>query len=349
MPWVESPPAVPAAHLTPPEVSIDCKQSKYASVLTGKKRATPARILDFVPFGFELDLLEIRLHELAELVDVHVIVESTRTHRGSSKPLFLKRNAARFSHFADKIVDLTLNDTETARIKPRSFDDLMDVLKAKVDKSFKPGARTDQWELEEEIRRWMWRRYIQDYGQLDPNDLLIHGDMDEIPSRELVAHLKHCDMSDVVDELNVVGDFYRMNFDWILNATPKLFYPKIYKAKHVEKTKGFFREGPGLTPMPGVPTLPGGVHLNRFGPPALLLYKHLSLAEGGGPPRGSTEFMKDPNKLWPFMAQGQRECCEEKPGIVRPRQDEFIPWFAEANWKRFPHLFPSRISASISS
>lgn len=350
MPWVDGSPTTSAAHLKPPDVNIDCKQNKYASVLTGKTRATPARILDFVPFGFELDLLEIRLHELAELVDVHVIAESTRTHRNSSKPLFLKRNAARFSRFANKIVDFVLNDTEAARIKPRSIWDLF----ARIDKihhvtSKPPPKWRNKWQLEMQIRKWMWRRYVQDFGQPDPNDLLIHGDLDEIPSRELVAHLKHCEMSDDVDELNVQGDFYRMNFDWIINATPKLWYPKVFKARRIAKANGFWREGNGTRPIDGVPWVPGGAHLNRFGSPAMLLYKHLALAEGGGPPRGSTEFMKDPNKLWPLIAQGQRECCDEQPGVVRPRQGEFIPWFADANWQRFPHLFPSRSNASTYS
>ena len=37
-----------------------------------------------------------------------------------------------------------------------------------------------------------------------------------------------------------------------------------------------------------------GQHLNRFGPPALQLYKHLSNGEGGSVPGGGVPLLRDP-------------------------------------------------------
>ena len=85
-----------------------CRQG----VITGQQRATPARVFDLFPFNYELDVLEMRLHELNDTVDFFVILESTRSHRGMRKPLGLARNIERFSKFADKIVHVVLDDAE---------------------------------------------------------------------------------------------------------------------------------------------------------------------------------------------------------------------------------------------
>jgi hypothetical protein len=60
-------------------------------VLTGKKRAKAARIIDVSVFGFTLDVLEIRLFELFDVVDLFVTLEATVTHRGVRKALFLEQ------------------------------------------------------------------------------------------------------------------------------------------------------------------------------------------------------------------------------------------------------------------
>ena len=63
-------------------------------------------IIDAVTFAWELDLLELRLNELAPVVDRFVIVESNRTHKGTLKPLYYAENAARFAQWHDKIVHI---------------------------------------------------------------------------------------------------------------------------------------------------------------------------------------------------------------------------------------------------
>jgi beta-1,4-mannosyl-glycoprotein beta-1,4-N-acetylglucosaminyltransferase len=69
------------------------------------------KVFDCFPFFNELDVLEIRLHELQNVVDTFVIVESSETYGGARKPLFLRQalNAGRFSDFAARIVPITID------------------------------------------------------------------------------------------------------------------------------------------------------------------------------------------------------------------------------------------------
>ena len=56
-------------------------------------------IVDCFPFFNELDLLEIRLHKLAPVVDRFVLVEATETFTGKPKPLYVQENKERFAQF----------------------------------------------------------------------------------------------------------------------------------------------------------------------------------------------------------------------------------------------------------
>ena len=56
-------------------------------------------IIDCFPFFNELDLLEIRLNELKDVVDVFVLSEATLTFTGKFKPLYFNENKERFKEF----------------------------------------------------------------------------------------------------------------------------------------------------------------------------------------------------------------------------------------------------------
>jgi beta-1,4-mannosyl-glycoprotein beta-1,4-N-acetylglucosaminyltransferase len=74
-------------------------------------------IYDCFPFFNELELLELRLHELAPVVDRHVLVEATVTHSGQPKPLHFADNEDPFRHhrpdytFAHVEIDETFRTT----------------------------------------------------------------------------------------------------------------------------------------------------------------------------------------------------------------------------------------------
>jgi hypothetical protein len=68
------------------------------------------RVFDCFTFFNEADLLEIRLHELAEVVDFHVVVEATTTFAGRPRALELDLADPRWAPFRDRIVHVIVAD-----------------------------------------------------------------------------------------------------------------------------------------------------------------------------------------------------------------------------------------------
>lgn len=106
-------------------------------------------IVDTILFNDELDMLECRLTEIGDLVDWVFIVESSVTFQGDPKPLHFDRD--RFSWWGHKIVHVESSVPDT--------DD--------------PWAR-EAWQREALLVA------LHKFG-LDDNDIVLHGDVDEIP------------------------------------------------------------------------------------------------------------------------------------------------------------------------
>ena len=67
-----------------------------------------AKIYDCFLFYNELEILNIRLHEMYDHVDKFVLVESEETFRGGPKPLYYQENKHLFEKFADKIIHVII-------------------------------------------------------------------------------------------------------------------------------------------------------------------------------------------------------------------------------------------------
>ena len=108
-PWVIAEPRAELPTDSPrvgAQVKIDCGQPQYSAALSGERRDTPRIIVDLVPFGYDVDKLEVRLLENYDVVDVFIIYESPVTLVGDRKPFFFLsvRNPPRFAKFKDKII-----------------------------------------------------------------------------------------------------------------------------------------------------------------------------------------------------------------------------------------------------
>jgi hypothetical protein len=84
-PWLIGEP--PEAFLLPEypllrETDLNCADSRYKSVFTGSRLSKPRVIVDFIPFGYDVDKLEIRLIENFDAVDAFVLFESELTQTG---------------------------------------------------------------------------------------------------------------------------------------------------------------------------------------------------------------------------------------------------------------------------
>jgi hypothetical protein len=89
---------------------LDCSAPKFKPYLTGKKRSKPARLFEMFVFGYELDLLEMRLWEYDGMMDTTFLLEQPVTHRGQRKAMFFEHARSRFAKFLDRIVHFVEDD-----------------------------------------------------------------------------------------------------------------------------------------------------------------------------------------------------------------------------------------------
>jgi beta-1,4-mannosyl-glycoprotein beta-1,4-N-acetylglucosaminyltransferase len=116
-------------------------------------------IYDTFTFYNELELLEVRLHELANVVDKFVLVEATRTHSNRPKPLYFADSKTSFSEFRDKIIHIVVNDLPDSQ---------------------------DPWVPE----RFQRNCILRGLTNCRPDDLILVSDADEIPRATAVQEAR---------------------------------------------------------------------------------------------------------------------------------------------------------------
>ncbi|KAM5531764.1 hypothetical protein V8D89_014534 [Ganoderma adspersum] len=149
-------------------------------------------VWDAVLFSSELDLLEIRMHELAPVVSKFFIVEADRTFTGFPKNLTFAAHTERFTKFSDKLV----HSIFTAR-------------------TLAPGD--SPFVNEGNQRRHMdalLRAHMVDdraKGKLKVPPLVVFSDVDEIPSAHTVQLLRRCK---VPTPVHLQMREYMYSFEW---------------------------------------------------------------------------------------------------------------------------------------
>ena len=117
-------------------------------------------IYDCFIFNNELDVLDIRLHELDSVVDKFVLVESTVTHVNKPKQLYFELNKDKYENFTKKIIHVVVRDTP-------------DVSLAWI------------------INDFQFSQMIRGLKNCKPEDIILFGDVDEIPKAEKVKEWKN--------------------------------------------------------------------------------------------------------------------------------------------------------------
>lgn len=149
--------------------------------------AAPA-VWDCFLFFDEFDILELHLEELDDVVDHFVLVESTETFRGDPKPLHYADNADRFARFAPKIHHVVVEDT------PRA---------------------DNPW-----IAQFFQRDAIfRGASDAAPDDLVVIGDVDEIPSRSAIRRAATMGHGEVLG-LELMMLYYGLNWAFDRRITP---------------------------------------------------------------------------------------------------------------------------------
>ena len=215
------------------------------------------KVIDCFIFYNELNMLELRLEELHETVDLFVLVESTKTFAGKQKELLFNINRARFSKHLDKIIHVVVDDMPE--------DDNPWVLE-----HFQRNA----------IQRGIERIDLQD------DDIIMITDLDEIPDSDTVSQFKN---SGLTQPVSLDMDLYYYNFTCKMGRTWEL--PKAIPFGHYKTD--LFPENWRHKSCHLVPR--GGWHLSYFGTSDFICNKITSFShqEYNNPAYNSKELIED--------------------------------------------------------
>ncbi len=193
------------------------------------------KIIDCFTFYNELDLLEYRLNVLNDVVDYFVIVEANQTHAGKQKELYFNNNKERFDNFKDKIIHIVVDLPHVGNINIQN---------------------NEQWVNEK------YQRNCISLGlnkiELNDNDIIIIGDLDEIADPQLLSDIKKYNLNLSIHTLEM--DFYYYNLNnrqinkWYFS---KILSYKIYKELNITCDNIRFSNCSKLEK--------GGWHLSYFG------------------------------------------------------------------------------------
>jgi len=179
---------------TDDELSSLCMEQGWTLLRSSSsKTINKPKVFDASFVNFELDMLDVRLHELDTVVDFFVIVESTLTFSGKPKPLYYELNKSRFAKFADKIIHIV--------------NDSIDLSLAAA-----PDGKGGYTALSEKDAKKLYvihkRGILKGLEQASPNDIIIVSDIDEIPRHEVIKLLSSCKGYNTPVELHTTPYMY---------------------------------------------------------------------------------------------------------------------------------------------
>ena len=175
--------------------------SHYPQVFSGL-HSKPVKIGHIIQLGNDIDVLEIALNEMDEYVDRFFILESTISHSDfSKKPLMFEavKTQKRFSKFTERIVHIILDDVDIAT----NVDD---------------GGI---WSVEHYQEKARWDKFLSWNSKknfFDVDDMIGFGDSDEIPSRQALNFLKHCQPQSDVVSIDVGITYFEGNLNRIIET-----------------------------------------------------------------------------------------------------------------------------------
>lgn len=253
-------PRTPLDAVTPPQLpnasQALCKRKSLATGLTGRLRSRPARMVDVVLFAFDADALEVRLHELSDVVDAFILVEATVTFRGQRKPIVwdLVRHQARFKHFRKRVVSIVFDEADLRRKAPEAH---------------KFGLEFRHRELLGQV-----------LPTILPADAVVSfGDADELALRSTVHAVKHCETAghnvDVASWFPMGRFDQAFKSDYPVAGLPYTFAAPAFRRPDLLEASGEFCRGRCVHKH----YLPGGVHLTQYAYAPYLLLKCLTTSD----------------------------------------------------------------------
>jgi len=170
-------------------------------------------VYDCFTFFNELEMLEVRLNTLNDVVDKFVLVEATRTQNNKKKPLYYKKNKAKYKEFAHKIIHIT------------------------VDKFPK---KISQWTIENYQRNAIKKGL----RKCNDNDIIIFSDLDEIINPDLIEKYKSYLKQGIITVFKLNSFFLNLNLwypDLVVDNRAKMLYYKDFKNGILNKEKEVYK------------------------------------------------------------------------------------------------------------
>ncbi len=147
------------------------------------------KIIDGFIFYNELELLKARLHELYDVIDYFILVEGTLTFTGKTKPLYYDENKELFSKYNNKIIHIIVDDYPIT---------------------------TNPWDREHHQRKCIHRGISR--LSLDPNDIIIISDVDEIPNSYIINSIKNNSINININTIySLVMTLYYYTLEWTVS------------------------------------------------------------------------------------------------------------------------------------
>jgi len=192
-------------------VNDSCAHYGFTATTNNKRR-----LFDGFLFNNELDLLEIRLHQLHKIVDYFIIVECNLTFTNIPKPFHYEENKARFEKFHSQIIHV------------------------KVDGSRLQYHRS-AFAKENFLRHQIFSLGMSQQGHIERGDLALVADIDEIPRVESLKVLKYCD--DWPSPMLLQMKRYLYSFEFQLGTTDVTTVTRY--APGASRITSHHRNGPG--------------------------------------------------------------------------------------------------------
>lgn len=216
-------------------------------------RPAPRRVIDVVTYAYERDLLRIRVTELQHVVHTHVLSVCDRSF--SEAALTLDLNFSALGALADKLVVVRCGSDYPVGGSP-----------------------------------WARENYLRDHGLktaqtlLQPTDVVLFSDVDEMPSAEAVRELLHWDLGSSLVHLRM--PVYRWHLGCsdpaLIGANDRCGPIALSGSRAAGEPLGHMLRGYGHEcTAPGPRLLCSGWHCSSCLPPALInhKYQHFSHAD----------------------------------------------------------------------
>lgn len=224
------------------------------------------KVYDCFMFNHELEVLEIRFHEMAPYVDHFVIVEWDKAHRkGNLKPYYFEENKEKYADFLDKVIHIKLDET----------------------------IETENGWIRE---NWHRNQIMRGLQECNPEDIILISDVDEIIPGDFIPYLPHA-----LDQYRMVG-FWQTFYQWFLNRTTTYVWSGTFAVRYKDllqttpqDLRNMFRS------VQHMARYPIGWHFSSMGGYEVVKEKYYSIVEGNDEWYTEEEWIDFVRTHWPLV------------------------------------------------